>query len=292
MVTVVLFASSCAYIPIKTEDEPPPLPPIAETKKPPLEVKPIHFREFPWDELEKPTGDQTPNNTYIYTVKEGDTLESIAREQMGDASLSVGLATYNGLSSNMRVSEGENLIIPYPIVGIKSEVLVKPKDDDELIPDTFEREFNDKDEFRMRFEPNVDGHCYIFRVTSRSTSMLYPYKEEKPRRPRPGQEPGLKRKSSEVKAHEPIGIPEDEDIRIKYNHPTMAGDRIVVFLSISPIPALEELKEEKIIQEQDLIDVMHSRVKPDKIITEPPIRIMRVPSPLGILGFALSILGD
>jgi hypothetical protein len=124
--------------------------------------------------------------------------------------------------------------------------------------------------------------------------MVYPYEEKtgstRRRRPRSDQAGTVKRKSSKVKAHEPFELPEDEELLIEYKS-TMAGDRLFVFLSIRPIPSLEELKDSRAIEEHDLQYVM-DRVRQEKIFEEPPVKLLRVESPVEILGYALNIKGN
>ncbi len=87
------LAASCAYLPYLTpKDEPPPLPPIEETK-PPLTLRGDYFREFPWSELAKPRKDGNDPDTTTYVVKEGDTLDGIAEKELGNASLASGIAS-------------------------------------------------------------------------------------------------------------------------------------------------------------------------------------------------------
>ncbi len=287
-----VLATNCSRIPI-TPDEPeqPPLPPIVE-KKPPLKMQSQYFNTFPWDELDKPEKAGNVQDAYTYVMKDGETLETVAKEQMGDAGLAPGLATYNGVSPTLKATDDEKLVIPYPIIGMKCEILIKPKGADEVDPPkNFESELKEGDQFRFRFESNVSGYCYIFRETARSTSMLFPLTEKKANtgrgRRRAGASSPPERKSAEVKAHEPFEIPETEKKFIKYK-PEMSGDRFWVFLSIRKITLLEELKEKKEIFKQDLEDVMQD-VKQGEIFREPPIRLLRVARPFETLGFRMNM---
>lgn len=287
-----VLATSCSRIPITPDDpEQPPLPPIVE-KKPPLKMKSQYFNTFPWDELDKPEKDGNDKDTYIYVMKDGETLENVAKEQMGDPGLAPGLATYNGVSPTLEATGDEKLVIPYPIIGVKCEILIKPKGADEVDPPkNFESELKEGDQFRFRFESNIAGYCYIFRETARSTSMLFPLIEkesnsgQRGRRSRATTPP--ERKSAKVKVHEPFEYPETEGKFIKYE-PKMSGDRFWVFLSIRKITLLEDLKEKKEIFKQDLEDVMQD-VKQGEIFSEPPIRLLRVARPFETLGFIMNM---
>jgi hypothetical protein len=127
-------------------------------------MKGEYFKAYPWAALAKPRKDGNDPDTTTYTFKEGDTLDSVAEKQMGDASLASGLASYNEISPSSKVPAGDKIVIPNPIIGISSQIMVKSKGDREFgAAQSFETKFKKGDEYKFRFEPNVDGYCYIFR---------------------------------------------------------------------------------------------------------------------------------
>jgi LysM repeat protein len=284
IVLVLGLMAGCSYF--QKKDEPPPLPPIEETK-PPLTLKGDYFKSFPWDELPKPLKNGNDPDTMVYTAKEGETLEEIAEKTMGNRALASGLASFNDLSSPLSVPAGEKLVIPYPIIGVSSQMLVKEKGEKEFSsPKPFDTELKRGDQYKLRFEPNVDGYCYIFREGPKGTVMLYPSKppRTKKKRGQPSITP-----SAKVTAFEPIIIPAGRN-GFRFN-PKRAGDRIYIFLSLRTIPELEDLREKKKISVQDIQDVMH-RVKIGEIFTdEPPYTLLRVADPSEILGRSLNLSG-
>ena len=284
IVLVLGLMAGCAYF--QKKDEPPPLPPIEETK-PPLSLKGDYFKSFPWDELPKPLKDGNDPDTMVYTVKEGETVEEVAEKTMGDRGLASGLASFNDLSSPLNVPAGEKLVIPYPIIGVSSQLLVKEKGEKEFSdPKPFDTELKKGDQYKLRFEPNVNGFCYIFSKGPKQTVMLYPPKPSKARKKR-GQ-PSIS-PSAKVDAHEPIIIPAGKN-GFRFD-PKRAGDLVYVFLSLRKIPELEDLREKKKISVQDIQDVMH-RVKMGEIFTEdPPYTILRIADPSEILGRSLNLSG-
>jgi len=277
--------AGCAYF--QTKDEPPPLPPIEETK-PPLTLQGDYFKAFPWTELAKPLKDGNDPDTFVYTVKESETLETVAEKNMGDPALASGLASYNELTSPTDVPVGEKIVIPYPIIGVSSQIMVMEKGGKDFgPPQPFDTELKSGDRYKLRFEPNVNGYCYIFRESAKKTTMLFPAKPTK----------GKKRKSSapvatasgKVTAHEPVVIPPGK-AGIRYN-PKRVGDRIYVFLSLRKIPELEDLKEKKKISVEDIQDVMH-RIKIGDIFSdEPPYTLLRIADPSEIMGVSLNLNG-
>jgi LysM domain len=283
------LAASCAYL--QPKDKPPPLPPIEETR-PPLILKGDYFRKFPWNELAKPRKDGNDPDTSTYVVREDDTLESIARKEMGDASLASGLASYNELSSPLEVPVGDKLVIPDPIIGMSSQVIIKPKGEKEYgPPESFDVRFKKGDEFKMKFESNVDGYCYVFIKGAKGTEMLFPPKvkpEKKPGRRSKPTEP-IKRESAEVKAYTPFEVPAGQ--KVVYNS-KMSGDTVRVFLSLRPIAGLEDLIEKKKIESDELLDVMHRVKEGDIYRSEPPYMLLRASDTADILGFSLNIIGD
>ena len=114
--------AGCGYF--QKKDEPPPLPPIEETK-PPLTMKSDYFKAYPWNDLAKPRKDGNDPDTTVYTVKEGDTLDKIAENLMGNSSMARDLASYNDLPATDRLAAGDKVIIPNPIIGMSSQMLIK-----------------------------------------------------------------------------------------------------------------------------------------------------------------------
>jgi LysM repeat protein len=277
--------AGCTYF--QPKDEPPPLPPIEETK-PPLKLHGSQFKSFPWDELPKPLKDGNDPDTFVYTVKKGETLKDVAEKNMGDPSLAAGLASYNGLSSP-DVSEGEKIVIPDPIIGVVARILVKRKGAKEFSgPKPFNTEMSKGDEYRLSFETNVNGYLYIFRKGPKETTMLFPA--------RPARKPGRRGRRSpspprvaKVTAHEPVLIPTGKT-GFKFDS-KRAGDQIFVFLSLRRIPELEDLKEKKKIAKEEIQDVMH-RIKIGDIYSDdPPYTLLRIEDPTEILGFSLTLKG-
>lgn len=290
-VLILGLTTGCAYF--QKKDEPPPLPPIEETK-PPLTLKGAYFKSFPWSELPKPLKDGNDPDTFTFTAKEGDTVESIAEKNMGNPALASGLATYNALSSPTSVPVNEKIVIPYPIIGMSSQLMVKEKGEKDFTrTEPFSTELKKGDQYKFRFEPNINGYCYIFREGAKGVELLYPAKVTKPDlKDKKGKkrvaEP-LMRDTGKVMAYEPIIIPVGK-AGFSFD-PKSAGDRIYVFLAMRRIPELEDLKEKKKIAVEDIQDVMH-RVKIGDIYSEEaPYHLLRVADPSEILGFSLNIKG-
>lgn len=284
IVLVVGLFTGCAYI--QKKDEPPPLPPIEETK-PPLTMKAKYFEAFPWDDLAKPRKDGNDPDTFTYTVKEDDTMDKISESQMGNAGLAKGLAAYNELPSAQKVSVGEKLVIPDPIIGISSQVMVKSKGEKVFgPPQPFSTEFKKDDEYKLRFESNVNGYLYVFRQSAKGVEQLYPtvVKPKKGKRVK-APEP-LQRETGRIEAHQPVELPIAKKGFV-YD-PKKAGDRIFVFLSLREQSDLESLKEKKAIKVEDLQEIMH-RVK--AVFSDPPYQLLRITDPKELLGFALNISG-
>jgi hypothetical protein len=287
IILILGLVTGCSYI--QKKDEPPPLPPIEETK-PPLTMKSKFFDAFPWDDLAKPRKDGNDPDTFTYTVKEDDTLDKIAESQMGDPGLGKGLASYNELPSAQKVSVGEKIVIPDPIIGVSSQVVVKPKGDKVFgSPQPFSTEFAKGDEYKLRFESNVNGYLYVFRQGAKGVEFLLPtiIKPKKGKRTKPAAEP-LERENNRIKAHDPVELPLGKKGFVYDSK--KAGDRIFVFLSLRENPDLDALKDKKTITVEDLQTIMH-RVKEGQILTEPPYHLLRITDPKELLGFALNISG-
>jgi hypothetical protein len=276
--------TGCAYF--QKKDEPPPLPPIEETK-PPLKLKAQYFNSFPWDELPAPQKDGNDPDTWTYTFKEGDSMESVAEKQMGSSAMADRLASYNELASPSSVSPGDKIVIPYPIIGMSSQIMIKSKGVREFDPPKpFPPDFKAGDQYKLKFTANVNGHCYIFRKGIKEVIFLYPSRAKTSSRARK-QKP-LMRETGKMRAHEPIEIPMGNK-GFDYD-PKKAGDMLLVFLSLREIPALEDLKEKSKISFQELEDVMR-RVKEGEILDEPPYHLLRISDPSEVFGFTLNIDG-
>ncbi len=185
LVFIILgLITGCAYF--QKKDEPPPLPPIEEVP-PPLTMKAEYFKAFPWAALPKPKKDGNDPNTTTYTFKEGDTLESVAQEMMGDANLASGLASYNDISPTGKVAAGDKIVIPNPIIGMSNQILVKAKGEKEFgPPENFDTQLKKGDQYKLKFESNVDGYCYIFRQGPKAVELLYPAKLKTRLKPKKG----------------------------------------------------------------------------------------------------------
>ncbi len=276
--------SGCAYF--QKKDEPPPLPPIEEVK-PPLTMKGDYFNSFPWSSLQSPKKDGNDPETITVTVKEGETIESIAESMMGSAGMASGLAAYNKLSSTAILNPGDKIVIPNPIIGVSSKISVKSKGAKEFgDPENLGVVFKKGDEYKLRFETNVNGYLYVFRKGAKGVAMLYPAALKKSKRNQ-NPEP-LMRDSGKAVAHDPVTIPLGKNGFV-YD-PKNAGDMLYVFLCMRKINELEDLKTKSPIRVEDLEDVMR-RVKEGEIKNEPPIHILRITDPGEILGFTLNIDG-
>ncbi|MDQ7785808.1 MAG: hypothetical protein RDU20_23205 [Desulfomonilaceae bacterium] len=286
IVLILGLIAGCSYL--QTKDVPPPLPPIEEIK-PPLKLRSTHFKAFPWDELPEPQKDGNDIDTTTYILKDGDTLRLVAEKRMGDAEMADKLAAYNELTSPEDAKPGDKIVIPNPILGVSSQIMVKSKGDKEFgSPKPFGVGFEKGDQYKLRFETNIKGYCYILRQGVKQVVFLFPPKAEEPK-PRRGAKPQpVKRESAEVRAFEPISIPPG-DIGFQYDA-KKAGDRIYVFLSLREIPSLEDLKDKKTIPREELEDVMR-RVKLAEILDDPPYHLLRISDPSEILGFTLNIDG-
>jgi hypothetical protein len=292
-----LFIAAIAIITVGTmtgcaifqkKDEPPPLPPIEETK-PPLSLRGEHFKSYPWDQLPKPLKDGNDPDTFVYTAKEGDTLDSVAEKSMGDTTLAPGLASYNQLSPSMEVKVGEKIIVPYPIIGVSNQLAVKRKGDKKFgEPVAFGTELKKGDEYKLRLESNVNGHLYVFREGPKETTMLYPALLPKSPRARSRTQETLMRDTGVIRAHEEVLIPSGPK-GIQYD-PMKAGDKVYVFFSLRPIPGLEDLKDKKKITKPELDDVL-MLVREGEIRSEPPLKLIRISDPKHVLGFTLNLGG-
>ncbi len=280
----VAIISGCAYF--QKKDEPPPLPPIEEVK-PPLTMKGDYFNSFPWSSLQSPKKDGNDPETITVTIKEGDTIESIAESMMGSAGMASGLSAYNKLSSSAVLSPGDKVVIPNPIIGVSSKIQVKSKGAKDFgDPENFGVIFKKGDQYRLRFETNVNGYLYVFRKGAKGVNILYPAALKKSKR---NQNPDpLMRDSGRVIGHDPITVPLGKNGFV-YD-PKNAGDMLYIFLSMRRINELEELKAKSPIRVEDLEDVMR-RVKEGEIKSEPPIHLLRITDPSEILGFTLNIDG-
>lgn len=269
------------------KDVPPPLPPVIETK-PPLKVTTKCFDEFPWKELSPAKKDGNDPDTTTVTLKEGQTLESVAEEMMGNPAMAEELASFNSLPGASSAKAGDQIVVPNAIIGVKSQIMIKPKGSKQFEdPVPFGVEFKKGDQYKLRFESNVNGHCYIFRKGIKEVTPLYPVRAKVGRRNRT-QVP-LLRDSSTVKANSPIEIPIGK-AAFKYDE-KKKGDVIYVFLSLKEISELEDaLKSKKEIKMADLEEV-RNKVNLQAIVTEKSIHVMRITSPSDILGFSLDIDG-
>lgn len=288
IILVVLgLVTGCSWWP-KQQVEPPPLPPI-EDVKPPLTMKGEYFKAFPWKELPKIRKDETDPNALEYTFKEGDTLESVAERFMGSAAMAADLADYNQLPSRT-VPVGQKIVIPHPIIGVTSEIVVKAKGEKTFgTPQSFSVQFQKGDQYKMRFVSNVKGHLYVLRQGAQGVEILYPAPPppvKRGKKTKRGEEPV--HTTSEVKPYDPVEIPSGAQA-FTYD-PKRVQDRVFIFLSLKPIPALEELRDSKKIRIQDVEDVMLS-VKAGEIYSEPPYHLLRIADPSEILGFSLHING-
>jgi hypothetical protein len=283
LILVLTYAGGCSYF--QKKDIPPPLPPIVE-KKPPLKVTAEHFKSFPWDELPEPSKEGSTPNTSTYVMTESDTPEKVAEQRMGDPALAEGLARYNGLSPTADIPAGETITIPDPIIGVSSQIVVKHKGEKAFgEPQTFDVEFKKGDRFKMLFEPNVYGYCYIILEGAKGNRMLYPTVVKSSRN---RNAPPVRRESGKVRAHDPIAIP-SEDTGYRYN-PQRVGDKVHVFLSLRKIPELESVLDKKDLEVKDFQDVMQ-RVPHGEILNKPPITLLRISDPGDILGFTMNLGG-
>lgn len=285
MYLLIGLVTSCGYLPKK--DEPPPLPPIEEPK-PPLKMKTDYFRAFPWDELPKPNKDGNDPNTKLHTWREGDTFESVAETEMGDVALGPKLAAYNDLIDPSKMVAGDKVVIPNPIIGLSSQMVVKRKGEKEFgSPAPLDIELKKGDEYKFRFEPNVNGFLYVFREGSKGLEILYPAPEKKAKR-------GTKRDtlivadSGKVSAHTPLLIPSIMK-GIPFD-PKKMGERVFVFLSMRPIQELDDLRTKAKARVEEVEDVLH-RVKQSDIVSEGPIKALRIADPADILGFTFNTNG-
>lgn len=291
------MVTGCAYF--QKPEPPPPLPPIEEPK-PPFTMKSDYFKTFPWSALAEPRKDGNDPDTFTYTMKEGDTLESVAEKMMGSPGLARDLATYNKLPSVSSAGVGDRIVIPYPIIGIRSEVRIKSKGDPDLgAPKPFPVDFKKGDEYKLQFESNVNGYLYVFRKEPKGVTLLYPAAPKKaptPLRKGKGKEKAkgvkilepLPRPSGKIESHTPINIPEVGK-GFAYD-PKNKGNDLVVFFSIQSVPELEALKDKSGIREADLVEVMH-RVKEANIFSEAPYKLLRISDPSEVLGFELPMDG-
>jgi hypothetical protein len=285
IILILGLAAGCTYF--QKKDEPPPLPTIEEPK-PALKIKGEYFKSFPWSALSKPRKDGNDPDSTLYSFKEGDTLESVAEKEMGARGFAAPLAEYNELSSPTSVAAGDKIVIPNPIIGVNSQIRVKAKKEKKFGPlEAFDVEFKKGDHYKMVFETNVDGYLYVFRESLKAgVTMLYPRQAKKGKRNKT-EEP-LARDAGKVKAFDAVEIPIDEK-GFAYDSKNV-GDRILVFLSLRNITALDDLKDKPKISIDMVKDVMHDGNE-GSIVTDGTIRVLRVVEPSKILGFSLNING-
>ncbi len=284
---VIYFGTitGCAYF--QKKDEPPPLPPIEETK-PPLKLKPDHFKEFPWADLAKPTKDGNDPNTKLYTWRDGDTFESVAESEMGNPALGTKLALYNDLGPGKPIA-GDKIVIPNAIIGLTSQIVIKHKKEREFgSPENLTAELKAGDEYKFRFESNVNGFLYAFKEDVKGVDFLYPAKVKIGARNRKKEKEPIMRDTGKIEAHTPLLVPSNPK-GISYD-PKKSGDRVFVFLSLRQIPELDDLKEKKSINVAEIEDVM-LRVKQGDIVSEGAVRVLRIADPSEVLGFTLSVGG-
>ncbi len=291
IVLVLCFLAGCGYF--QKKDEPPPLPPIEETK-PPLTMKGDYFKSYPWEGLTKPRKDGNDPDTTLYEIKKDDTLEKVAETQMGNPNLARGLADYNELTSP-RVEPGDKVVIPNPIIGMRTEIMVKSKGQKDFgPPQPFDIELRQGDEYKLRFEPNANGYAYILREGPKGMELLYPA-------PAPEVKAGKKKDKKQVKQAPPaigdwgkvevgqvIEIPPGKK-GFAYDR-KRAGDRIYVFLSLRKIADLDDLRDKKQIKRVNVEDVMQS-VRVGEVFSQGPYHLLRINTPAETLGFSLNITG-
>jgi hypothetical protein len=287
---IIIGLWGCAYFPFQKEPEPPPLPSIdvVEETKPPLTVKAQYFNEFPWAELGKTKKDENFPNIKMYTWKDSDTWENVAEKEMGNKAQGKKLAEFND-SKDKVPPTGEKVAIPNPIIGIKSELQVKRKGEKQFgQPQPIDTSLTKGDEYRFRFDSNVDGYLYVFRETPKGVELLYPAKVRTGRRNRTAAP--LSRDSGKILAGAPVLIPSSETKGYPYD-PKQKSDQIYAFLTINkdPIQALDDLKEKTKIKRADLDEVMQS--VGDQVKKDGPIQVLRISDPKEILGVILNISG-
>ncbi len=282
------FFSGCAIVPSKP-DEVPPLPKIEEPKPPPpLTLKGSHFQAFPWDEI-KLRKDGTDPDTTVYTFTHDDTLDKVAEARMGDSALAVGLARFNEIIDANSIKEGDKIIIPDPIVGVQSRLVVKGKGDKEFgEPQPLDHKLSAGDYYKLRFEPNVNGYLYVYKTGVKGTVQLFP--EVKP----PAQKKRGRKPSPPEPAPEPVKVTARQEVLIpkgktgfKFDS-TTSGDELHVFFSMREIPALEGLRNAKTIKRTDLD--LRDEISEAKTVTSGAVRVIRIKKPEEIIGFKL-VLG-
>lgn len=288
VISVLGLVAGCSWWP-RQPVEPPPLPPIDDVR-PPLTMKGEYFKAFPWKELPKIRKDESDPNASDYTFKDGDTLESVAERFMGSPAMAADLAEYNQLPSRT-VPVGQKIVIPHPIVGVTGEIVVKAKGEKAFgSPQSFTVQFKKGDQYKMRFVSNVNGHLYVLRQGAKGVDVLYPApapaQVKRGKRGKRAEEP--LRATSDIKAYDAVEVPSGAQ-SVLYDSKRVQ-DRVFVFLSLKPIPALEDLRDSKKIKVQDVEDVM-LRVNAGEIYSEPPYHLLRISDPNQVLGFSLNING-
>jgi hypothetical protein len=204
------------------------------------------------------------------------------------------LAAYNDMSDSSKPAVGNKIVIPNPILGISSEIEVKKKGEKEFgPPQPFDTELKNGDAYKLRFESNVNGYCYVFRVTPKGAEMLYPAappklpvkKGKKGKKGAPPEPPA--RETPKISAHEAILIP--TGLKGYPYDQKSAGDRIFVFLSLRQIPELENLKDKAKLREEEVASAV--RGNEGAIVTEGRTRVLRVSAPTDVLGFSMNLGG-
>ncbi|MEW6351592.1 MAG: hypothetical protein AB1646_21280 [Thermodesulfobacteriota bacterium] len=288
-----VFFSGCAIIPRQSDPETPPLPEIKKPEPPPpLTLKGEHFGAFPWSGV-KLRKDGTDPDTTSYTFAHDDTFDKVAEKMMGDSTLGPDLAKFNETEDPNSIKEGDKIVIPDPIIGVKSQLVVKgPRDKEFGDPEPFDHTFSKGDHYKFRFEPNVNGYLYVFRSGLKGTVMLFPPRSpaaaSPPARTKRGQRPTPPAEQTsepvKVQAHKEVLIPTGKGVPFDS---TRTGDRIHVFFSMRPISALETLRASKKLQESDL--EMKDDISEGKMVVSPPVRVVRVKKPEEIIGFVLNL---
>jgi hypothetical protein len=290
IVLVLGLMTGCAYFQTR-ESEPPPLPPIEEPK-PPLKMKGEYFKEFPWPDLPKPRKDGNDPDTRTYAVRDDDTFQTIAEKEMGDPAMGPKLAAYNEMSDSSKPAAGTKIVIPNPIIGMNSEMEVKKKGEKDFgPPQPFDAELGKGDAYKLRFESNVSGYCYVFRVGPKGCEVLYPEQPPQVKKGKKGKkttkpEP-VARETPKITAHDPILIPTSSK-GYPYDQ-KRTGDRVFVFLSLRKNSELEELKDKPKLREEDVAAVV--RGNEGAIVTDGTTRVLRISDPAEVLGFTLNLSG-
>ena len=235
--------------------------------------------------LQSPKKDGNDQDTITVTVKEGETLDGIAESMMGNASQAQWTLPHTTSRHRQTVLVRETnwkFLIQLSASAVSNDQVEGTRFSE---PENFGTPFKKGDQYKLRFESNVDGNLYVYRKGVKGVVVVpAPLKKSKRNKnPEP-----LMRDSGKVTAYDPILIPIGKT-GFAYN-PKNAGDMIYVFLSLRKIPELEDLKTKPTIKVEDIEDVMH-RVKEGEIKSDPPLRLLRISDPSEVLGFTLNIDG-